>query len=274
MDNRTIGIEVEMTGIPRAEALQVAARALRATKISDKPPNYALLDCAGRKWRVDYDDSILLLKNTESGLIPTVDEAYAIELVSPVLAVGQVETYACVVAELARAGAVASETCGLHVHIGGAGHTAESVRRLVAISHGYGARLMAALGINRKRLPWCGFPSDELAARMAALRSPTMAEVEAAWYRGNKAGRKRLGNPIRRQFVNLHEFFCGIGTVEYRGFNATLVPAEIEKCAGMALALDGAARTGDFGGLEAMLPAVADEQGHGLPPKPKIRFAR
>ena len=273
MDNRTIGIEVEMTGIPRTKALEIASCALRATKVSAKPPNYALQDRMGRKWRVDYDDSILLLRNTESGLIPTSDEAYAIEIVSPVLRAGQASIVGDVISELKNAGAALSETCGLHVHVGGTGHTPESVRRLVVTVHSYQARLFAALNINHKRLPYCGFPDSGLVERLSRLNNPSMGEVEGAWYFGNKAGKRRLGNNIRRQFVNLHSFFNGIGTVEFRGFNATLDPAGIGKCVGMALAIDEAARTGDCQRLDGMLAAVPEEREQNRIVKPKIRFA-
>ena len=274
MDTRTIGIEIEMTGILRTKALEVVSKALRATKVSTKPPNYTLQDCMGRKWRVDYDDSILLLINAENGLIPTSDEAYAIEIVSPVLKAGQASIVADVILELKNAGAVLSESCGIHVHVGGNGHTPASIRRLVVTVHSYQARLYASLNINRKRLPYCGFPKDDLIVRLNGLENPSMSEVEEAWYFGNKVGKRLYRNNIRRQFVNLHSFFYGIGTVEFRGFNATFDSTEIEKCVKIALAIDEAARTSDCQKLEELLVVVPKEQEQNFIVKPKLRFAR
>ena len=274
MDGRTIGIEVEMTGLLRGAALDIAAKFLHATEIVPKPPNYIVYDRQGRKWRVDYDNSILLLKNTPSGMVATTDEAYAVELVSPVLCTGQVSLYTDLIAELKNAGAVLSESCGLHVHIGGAGHTADSLKRLVSTVHGYGARLLATLQINRKRRAYCGFPKDCLVERLEKLLNPTLREIEDAWYHGNKQGKRRFNNDIRKQFVNLHTFFHGIGTIEYRGFNASLEPKDIQRCVDIALALDEAARTGETRKLDGLLIHVPKEREREFAVKPKIRFAR
>ena len=274
MDTRTIGIEIEMTGILRSKAAEVVGSFFNAHPQSITRLNYAVKDNLGRKWHIKYDDSIILLVNNGNELIPTSDEAYAIEIISPVLKADGAKAMYMVMDFLKQAGGVVSDSCGLHVHIGGEGHNAESIRRLLVITHAYQARLNATLNINPKRRAYCGFPRDEIVERIKALEHPALNDIEDAWYYGNKKGKKRHLNNIRRQFVNLHSFFNGIGTVEFRGFNATLSSLEIEKCVNIALAIDEAARTGERQRLDGLLVAVPKEQEQNYIIKPKIRFAR
>ena len=274
MDTRTIGIEVEMTGILRSKAAEVVGSFFNAYPQSITRLNYAVKDNLGRKWHIKYDDSIILLVNNGNELIPTSDEAYAIEIISPVLKVDGIKTMLMVMDSLRHTGGIVSESCGLHVHIGGEGHNAESIRRLLVTTHAYQARLNATLNINPKRRAYCGFPRDEIVERIKALEHPALSDIEDAWYYGNKKGKNRHLNNIRRQFVNLHSFFNGIGTVEFRGFNATLDSSEIEKFVNIALAIDEAGRTANSQKIEELLIFLPKEQEQNYITKPKLRFAR
>lgn len=107
----TIGVEIEMNGIARSDAAEIAAEFFgtdRHEYEGNGYDTYVAFDAQGRKWKFMRDSSI----NGPDG--------EKCELVTPILHYSDIETLQELVRRLRKAEAVSSEFegCGIHVHIG------------------------------------------------------------------------------------------------------------------------------------------------------------
>jgi len=245
LDNRTIGIEIELTGITRQTAAQIVAGSLGTDRIACYAGDFSITDKANRTWNIKPDVSLVyeeecgeLIKNNDA------DESYSVEIISPILTAGDTDYYNAMLPALSKNGAVATDVCGMHVHISGKEHTAETLRELVFVMHRHRAELERALAIRSARREYCKFPREEIVNALRALSDVTMQSVEDVWYSGY-ANRTNPKHIVRRQFLNLHSFFYGLGTIEFRGFNTVFDCTLFNKYVELALAIDMSARTGD-----------------------------
>ncbi len=118
------GCEIELTGINRATAAQTLADLFgtRAEHSGGGYDAYRVKDLDGKEWKIVRDGSIHPECRRRSVLI---GETYKVELNSPKLEYGEMEKLQEVVRALRRAGGIANDSCGMHVHVDASKHAAE-----------------------------------------------------------------------------------------------------------------------------------------------------
>jgi len=74
---------------------------------------------------------------------------------------------------------------------------------------------------------------------MNRYKPEQMSRIEDIWYRclGNDNSRTNHYNDSRYHFLNLHSFFNGNGTLEFRGYNATLHAGKVKTAIQLSLAM-------------------------------------
>ena len=246
LDTR-FGIEIEMTGITRKKAAEALAGffGTKAEYAGTSYETYTVKDRDGRTWKLMRDGSIRCQLTNERGIRDfTAADRYSVELVTPVLTYeNDIETLQEVVRTLRKAGAFTNDSCGIHIHLDGKGHTVRSLRNFISIIYARNDLFYRALGVNCERARYCQ-SLDERLVNAIRLRNPkTMKELENIWYNGSsESSRRRHYNDTRYHFLNLHSFFHGNRTVELRGFNSTLHAGIIRAYIVFALAIDNQAR--------------------------------
>lgn len=246
LDTR-FGIEIEMTGITRKKAAETLAGffGTKAEYAGTSYETYTVKDRDGRTWKLMRDGSIRCQLTNERGIRDfTAADRYSVELVTPVLTYeNDIEMLQEIVRTLRKAGAFTNDSCGIHIHLDGKGHTVRSLRNFISIIYARNDLFYRALGVNSERARYCQ-SLDERLVNAIRLRNPkTMKELENIWYNGaSESSRRRHYNDTRYHFLNLHSFFHGNKTVELRGFNSTLHAGVIRAYIVFALALDNQAR--------------------------------
>ncbi|MCD8364709.1 MAG: amidoligase family protein [Clostridiales bacterium] len=242
LKEQLFGVEVEMTGITRATAAKVVADALGSQA---SRPSYGcyctrtIKDQAGRTWKVMRDSSICPVRN--DGSRESIDE-YRVEFVTPPLNYSDIELLQSIIRKLREAGAKSHSSCGIHIHVDGKNHTAQSLRRLVNFMIARQDLIYEALEIGQREYSWCHKLDKDLSDAMKKKRANiTCEDVECIWY--SRANDGYCGginhehyNQTRYHGVNLHSFFTK-GTVEFRLFNSTLHAGKIKAYIQFCLAL-------------------------------------
>lgn len=237
LKNQKFGVEIEMTGITRETAAKVVADVLHSSTSEPTSGCYhtrTILDNAEREWKIMRDGSIIGQKK-EGGF--TTDE-YKVEFVTPPLEYKDIELLQEIIRALRKAGGMTNSSCGIHIHIDGANHNPQSLRRLVNFMTSRQDLIYEALEIGSREMRWCKKLSSELIQTMKKNKEISKQEAEEIWYSpandGYYAGVSHEHyNPTRYHGVNLHSYFSK-GTVEFRLFNSTLhagkVKAYIQFC--------------------------------------------
>jgi len=240
------GIEVEFTGITRAQAAKVAAEFLggRIESGNDYYNTQKVIAPDGRVWKFMSDGSIRTQKK-EGGRIVEAGREYSVELVSPILTYREdIETLQELIRRLRKAGAFAVPSCcGIHVHLDSSNHTPQSIRNFINIIASKNDLLYKALRIEPERMRFCKKIDAALVEKMNRRKPKTMAAIESIWYEGYEESRRQHYHGSRYFFLNLHSFFNGNGTIELRGFNSELHAGKIRSYIVLALALNHQALT-------------------------------
>ena len=129
MKEQTIGVEVEMNSITRRAAAKLAADFFGTNRYEDTAfrngyYTWSAWDAQGREWKFQRDVSI-------SG-----PDSEKCEMVTPILHYEDIETLQELIRRLRKAGAKSDYTrgCGVHIHIGAAGHTGAILKKWTAKS--------------------------------------------------------------------------------------------------------------------------------------------
>ena len=247
MFNTNFGIEIEMTGITRSNASKVVAEYLGGVVVDAENSYYTYKVKAqdGRLWTFTRDGSIDVRRNDGTLL----SDAYSTELVSPILNYDKdIETLQEIIRVLRRNGACVNESCGIHIHLDGKGHTAQTIKNFVNLIYARNDLFYDALAVNERRKRFCKRLDEKLVSKLDRMSNPTLEEIENAWYEESDINerRDRHYNSSRYHFLNLHSFFHGHGTIELRGFNSTLHAGIIRSYICLALALNNQALTAKF----------------------------
>ena len=245
MLNKNFGIEIEFTGITRNEATKVAAEYLNGTvtNTSDYYDTKKITTADGRVWKIMSDGSISCQKKQGRQKVAATRE-YSVELVSPILTYqGDIETLQELVRRLRKAGAFTNNSCGIHIHLDGADHTARSIRNFVNIIASKNDLFYKALQISPERMGYCKKMDEILVEKINRRKPKTLAQIESLWYEGYSESTNRHYHSSRYHFLNLHSFFNGNHTVELRGFNSELHAGKIRSYIVLALALNNQALT-------------------------------
>ena len=147
MKKQTIGVEIEMNHITREKASKLAADFFGTGRYeyTDGRNGYSTWsawDESGREWKFQKDVSI-------AG-----PDSEKCELVTPILTYKDMETLQELIRRLRKAGAKSDATrgCGVHIHIGANGHTAQNLRNLANIMASHESLLASALNLDRNRM--------------------------------------------------------------------------------------------------------------------------
>ena len=232
LKNQLFGVEVEMTGITREKAARLVAGVLGTTPSHPESNCYhtrTIADQAARKWKIMRESSITPIRNDDTS--EPLDE-YRVEFVTPPLNYSDIELLQNIIRKLRENGAKAHSSCGIHIHVDGANHTAVSLRRLVNFMTARQDLIYEALQIGDRESNWCHKLNKTLLDAMKKDKNLTKEKAEEIWY--SRANDGYCGgidhqhyNATRYHGVNLHSFFTK-GTVEFRLFNSTLHAGKIK----------------------------------------------
>ena len=232
LKNQLFGVEAEMTGITREKAARLVAGVLGTTPSHPESNCYhtrTIADQAARKWKIMRDSSITPIRNDDTS--EPLDE-YRVEFVTPPLNYSDIELLQNIIRKLRENGAKAHSSCGIHIHVDGANHTAVSLRRLVNFMTARQDLIYEALQIGDRESNWCHKLNKTLLDAMKKDKNLTKEKAEEIWY--SRANDGYCGgidhqhyNATRYHGVNLHSFFTK-GTVEFRLFNSTLHAGKIK----------------------------------------------
>ena len=215
MKKQTIGVEVEMNHITRSGAAKIAADYFGTGRCEDTArrngySTWSAWDASGREWKFQKDVSI-------AG-----DDAHKCELVTPILTYSDIEILQELIRRLRKAGAKsdATQSCGVHIHIGAKGHTPQSLRNLANIMASHESLLAEALNLDHYRMSRYCRTVDETFLQQVNKKKPTsMAAFADIWYTSQNAsyGRDHHYNDSRYHMLNYHATFTK-GTIEFRLF--------------------------------------------------------
>lgn len=215
MKKQTIGVEVEMNSITRANAAKIAAEFFGTGRYRDTSSRngycaWSAWDESGREWKFQRDGSIAG-PNSEK-----------CEMVTPILTYADMETLQGLIRRLRNAGAKSDATrgCGVHIHIGAKGHTPQTLRNLANIMASHEDLLISALNLDRRRIShYCKTVDPKFLEQVNRRKPTTMAALADIWYTSQNADycRSQHYNDSRYHMLNLHATFTK-GTVEFRLF--------------------------------------------------------
>ena len=211
MKKQTIGVEVEMNSITRHAAAKLFGTGrFEDTAYRNGYYTWSAWDAQGREWKFQRDVSI-------EG-----PDSEKCEMVTPILTYADMDTLQELVRRLRKAGAKSDYTrgCGVHIHIGAKGHTAQTLRNLANIMASHESLLADALALDHYRMSrYCRTVNPRFIETVNSRKPSTMSELADIWYSTNNAtyGRNQHYNDSRYHMLNLHATFTK-GTVEFRLF--------------------------------------------------------
>ena len=148
MKAQTIGVEIEMYGITRQNVAKAAAAFFGSSRVEytaarNRYMTWSTWDSQGREWKFQRDASIRA----------RIDEEKC-EMVTPILTYDDIERLQELVRTLCRKGAKSdpAHMCGVHIHIGAAGHDAKSLRNLANLMASHEGLLTSAIRIDQSRI--------------------------------------------------------------------------------------------------------------------------
>ena len=178
MKKQTIGVEVEMNSITREKAARLAAEFFGTGRYENTAHRngyctWSAWDADGREWKFQRDVSI-------AG-----PESEKCEMVTPILIYADMETLQELVRRLRKAGAKSDATrgCGVHIHIGAKGHTAQTLRNLANIMASHESLLADALALDRGRMHrYCRTVDPRFLDQVNRKKPTTLAGLADIWY--------------------------------------------------------------------------------------------
>lgn len=202
MKKQTIGVEVEMNNITREAAARVAADFFGTGRYRDTDSRngyctWSAWDADNREWKFQKDISI-------SG-----PDREKCELVTPILTYSDMETLQELIRRLRKAGAKSDYTrgCGVHIHIGANGHTAQTLRNLANIMASHESLLASALNLDRTRMNrYCRTVDPNFLKQLNSRKPQTMSKLADIWYNSQNAdyGRNQHYNDSRSVLHEVH----------------------------------------------------------------------
>lgn len=211
------GVEIEMNNIRRDKAAQIAASFFGTGRFANTHAQngyytWSTWDAAGREWKFQRDVSI-------AG-----PDSQKCELVTPILSWNDIPVLQELVRKLRKAGAVSNPSvgAGVHIHVSRKdGFTVKHIKNIVNVMVAHEAQIGRAIHVDGQRTTtYCKMTDPRFLQLLKDENPKTMTELEDCWYRGNGYPRCRTAhyNQSRYHMLNLHSFFNGHGTVEFRLF--------------------------------------------------------
>jgi len=239
--DQRFGVEIEFTGITRAQAAQALAQyfGTEAEHVGGGYDKWTVMDNEGKSWTLMSDASIRTERKTETGYRTTGDAQYRVEMVTPILTYPEMPKLQECVRQVRHAGAKANDSCGIHVHVDAANHNRQSLKNLIGLMYSKEDILFKALKVNEGRAErWCKKvrePMLKQARKLSSDETKDLTQLESIWYEGAIDPHTHY-NWTRYYALNLHSVFYR-GTVEWRCFNSTLHAGEIKAYVNLCLAI-------------------------------------
>ena len=218
MNDFTFGVEVEMNGITRELAAAVAGSFFTNYKFhrkghdDDDYQTWSAFDKENREWQFSYD-----------GSIEGPDDERC-ELITPILEVKDIPILLKLLTEFKNVGAISCPKVGAGVHIHVArkdGFEVKDIKNIVHIMAAHEEQIGRAIKISSDRVAsYCKPIAPDFLKMVRDNPSINLEGLKHCWYVGNKAvyGQDDHYNKSRYHMLNLHSFFNGHGTVEFRLF--------------------------------------------------------
>lgn len=234
--DQAFGMELEFSGITRQQAAETIAQVINGNPgYVYEGGTYYKCTVTGsdqRKWTVMRDSSVKIIGNGEQ-----------CEFVTPKCTYDDIPTVQECVRTLRKAGAKVDGSCGLHIHIDGANHTAKSIKNLVFTFRAKEDLIFKAVKTQQSRLNrWCRPIDDTLVNNIRSLTTVDDNSMRDTWYSTytDYQSRDAHYHGSRYHALNLHSLWYR-GTVEFRLFEATLHAGEVRAYLTLCLAISAAA---------------------------------
>lgn len=237
MKEQRFGIEVEMTGLSRQAAAEVAAEYFGVPVHYDGTYYgvYSTLDNQGRKWKFMSDGSITTQRK-EGRQIISAGSDYSVEMVSPICRYEDIETIQELVRRLRGAGMLVNSSCGIHVHVDASPHDAKTLRNITNIMASKEDLIYKALQVEVAReRQYCRKVEQSFLDEINRKKPKTLDEVSRIWYGGESRSNQHYDDS-RYHCLNLHSVFQK-GTIEFRLFNGTSHAGKIKAYIQLCLAI-------------------------------------
>lgn len=231
--DQSFGLELEFTGITR----ESACKAISKVVANGAAPYYkggayhawTVKDGQGRTWTVERDSSIWVSDGGEQ-----------CEFVTPKCNYADIPTVQECIRALRRAGAKVNTSCGMHIHVDAANHTAKSLKNLLFTFRAKEDLIFKAVGTQSNRLAqWCKPIDDTLVDRVKKIKKLDGNTLKETWYSTYAQSweiQDAHYNSSRYHALNLHSVYFR-GTVEFRLFEATLHAGEARAYINLCLAM-------------------------------------
>ena len=235
------GAEIEMTGITREQAAQALADlwGTEAEHTGGCYDKWKVADTDGKTWTLMSDASIKGEKKVgEKTYERTTSKEYRVEMVTPILTYEEQPKLQEAVRTVRHAGAKVNESCGMHIHVDGANHTAKSLKNILSIMYSKEDLLFRALQVKNSRVTYCQKTREDILMKIRAEKNLTMTRIAEIWYEDKNwewHANTHYDNS-RYHALNLHAMFSK-GTVEFRLFNSTLHAGKVKAYINLALAI-------------------------------------
>ena len=239
LKEQRFGIELEFTGMTRDRAARRIQEVVGGTLTDTYSSHNGWYVTApdGRKWKVMGDASISTERGGKRGQYP----GEACEFVTPICTYDDIPTIQECIRRLRKAGAKVNGSCGCHIHVDTALHTAQSLKNLVFLMKAKQDLIFKAVKTQRSRLVrWCKPIDDSLVDGIKGMPKKDLDRdhLEDLWYQTYAPGSSRSAhyNPSRYHALNLHSTWQR-GSVEFRIFEASLHAGEIRAWLNLCLAM-------------------------------------
>ena len=234
IQDQKYGVEIELTGLTRERAAEIIADyfGTRYTHNGGCYDTYSVRDNAGRTWKVVKDASIDCTdrNGNEAG------SAYSVEFVTPICVYDDIPTIQQLVRELRHNGALANNSCGIHIHVNGAPFDARSLRNLTNIMRSKEDLIYKALKVNPAREHrYCQKVDESFLEELNRKKPRTLDKIQNIWYQGHDGSNTHY-HPSRYRALNLHSLFSK-GTIEYRLYDGTTHAGRIKTYIQLSLAI-------------------------------------
>lgn len=235
MKEQAFGLELEFSGITRKKAAEAIAQVLNFGQYvfydGGAYHKWVVPGMDGRKWLIEYDSSIKTIGGGEQ-----------CEFVTPKCTYDDIPKVQECIRALRKAGAKVNDSCGIHIHVDGANHTAQSLKNLAFTFRAKQDLIFKAVAPERKRNQYCKPLTDNLVNNIKKIKKLDGDTMKSAWYGTYDDYRDTSAHyhASRYHALNLHSLWYR-GTVEFRLFNSTLHAGEVRAYINLCLAMSAAA---------------------------------
>lgn len=237
LKDQRFGIEIEMTGITRQRAAEVAAEYFGTSSdyTGSFYSTYTALDDHERQWKFMRDGSITPQRKEGRQKVPASGE-YKTEMVSPICRYEDIVPIQELIRRLKTEGAFTNEQCGIHVHVDASPYNARTLRNITNIMASKEDLIYKALQVSVSREhQYCQKVEQRFLEELNQKKPRSLEGVEHIWYNGDSRSFNHYDNS-RYHCLNLHSVFQK-GTIEFRLFNGTLHAGKIKAYIQLCLAI-------------------------------------